>query len=70
MILVDLNGLWDFTVDLDPKYHNSNSPVYARPGWDRGCWHKVPVPGVWIRGPVERIIARVYEMRDFLKLKI
>ena len=40
-----LNGLWDFTVDLDPKYHTH--PVYADPGWDRRHWQKVPVPGVW-----------------------
>ena len=47
MLSIDLNGLWDFIVDLDPKYHNSSLPAYARPGWDRSRWQKVPVPGVW-----------------------
>ncbi|NLX03801.1 MAG: hypothetical protein GXY33_01520 [Phycisphaerae bacterium] len=45
MIRLDLNGLWDFVIDLDPRYHRD--PVYARPGFDRSKWHKAPVPGVW-----------------------
>ena len=47
---LDLNGLWDFVVDLDPKYHQVASPgipQYALPEWDRRHWQKVPVPGVW-----------------------
>ena len=44
---ISLDGLWDFVVDLDPKYHGSRN--YARPGWDRRHWLKVPVPGVWNR---------------------
>lgn len=51
MQTIDLNGLWDFVVDLDPKYHDDRaihaSPTYARPDWDRRRWHKVAVPGVW-----------------------
>jgi beta-glucuronidase len=47
MITIDLNGLWDFIVDLDPKYHYSENSPYARPNWDRSNWQKVPVPGVW-----------------------
>ncbi len=47
MMYIDLNGLWDFTVDLDPKYHHSENPPYARPDWDRSNWQKVSVPGVW-----------------------
>lgn len=42
---LDLNGLWDFVVDLDPRYHTK--PYYALPGWNRRHWSKVPVPGVW-----------------------
>ena len=42
---VKLNGLWDFVVDLDPKYHEARN--YARSDWDRRHWAKVPVPGVW-----------------------
>ena len=42
---IDLNGEWDFVVDLDPKYHEK--PFYAQPEWDRGLWRKVTVPGVW-----------------------
>ncbi len=45
--VVHLNGLWDFCVDLDPKYHRARN--YARPDWDRRHWLKVPVPGVWNR---------------------
>ncbi len=45
MITIDLNGLWDFIVDLDPKYHNV--PVYASPEWNRKNWQKVQVPGTW-----------------------
>ncbi len=48
---IDLNGLWDFVVDLDPKYHNNTvihpHPVYAHPDYNRRHWLKVPVPGVW-----------------------
>lgn len=44
---ISLNGLWDFVVDLDPKYHLARS--YARPDWDRRHWLSVPVPGVWNR---------------------
>jgi beta-glucuronidase len=44
---ISLSGLWDFVVDLDPKYHRSRN--YARPEWDRRHWQKVPVPGVWNR---------------------
>ena len=48
---IDLNGLWDFVIDLDPKYHDDRTihrePCYARPNWDRRYWQKVPVPGVW-----------------------
>jgi beta-glucuronidase len=51
MIKKDLNGLWDFMVDLDPKYHNNPviHPVtpYAQPDFNRRNWLKVPVPGVW-----------------------
>lgn len=47
MSQINLNGLWDFVVDLDPKYHDTPNPSYARPDWDRRRWHKVPVPGVW-----------------------
>lgn len=47
MINIDLNGLWDFAVDLDPKYHYSENPLYARSDWNRNNWQKVPVPGVW-----------------------
>jgi len=43
--IVDLNGLWDFIADLDPKYHKLNS--YPSPAWDRSHWEKVTVPGVW-----------------------
>jgi len=42
---IDINGIWDFIVDLDPKYHTS--PVYASPEWDRSRWEKIVVPGVW-----------------------
>src|SRR5262245_48456972 len=42
---VSLNGLWDFVVDLDPKYHAATN--YAHPEWPRRHWQKVPVPGVW-----------------------
>ena len=42
---INLNGAWDFVVDLDPKYHRQ--PAYADPGWDRRHWRKVAVPGVW-----------------------
>lgn len=42
---IDLNGLWDFMVDLDPKYHSV--PVYANPNWNRRNWQKVQVPGTW-----------------------
>lgn len=44
---ISLNGQWDFVVDLDPKYHKSKTPPYARPDWDHRHWLKVPVPGVW-----------------------
>ncbi len=51
MIKMDLNGLWDFVIDLDPKYHNDPvihpNPSYADPNWDRRHWLKVAVPGVW-----------------------
>lgn len=43
--IIDLNGLWDFVVDLDPKYHTT--PNYAKPDWNRRHWQKVSVPGVW-----------------------
>lgn len=42
---LSLNGLWDFVVDLDPRYHTK--PYYALPDWNRRHWKKVPVPGVW-----------------------
>lgn len=42
---ISLNGLWDFVVDLDPKYHAARN--YAQPQWNRRHWLKVPVPGVW-----------------------
>lgn len=42
---ISLNGLWDFVVDLDPKYHAERN--YAQPQWNRRHWLKVPVPGVW-----------------------
>ncbi len=45
MKTINLNGIWDFVVDLDPKYHVD--PAYANPDWDRRYWQKVPVPGVW-----------------------
>ena len=48
---ISLNGLWDFVIDLDPKYHDDRAihrdAAYARPNWDRRHWQKVPVPGVW-----------------------
>ena len=48
---IDLNGLWDFVVDLDPKYHDDpriySAPTYTRPEISRRHWTKVPVPGVW-----------------------
>ncbi|MBN1554304.1 MAG: beta galactosidase jelly roll domain-containing protein, partial [Phycisphaerae bacterium] len=51
MTTVDLNGLWDFVIDLDPKYHNNlvhhNGPCYAQPDADRRNWDQVTVPGVW-----------------------
>lgn len=42
---ISLSGLWDFVVDLDPRYHTK--PYYALPDWNRRHWSKVPVPGVW-----------------------
>jgi beta-glucuronidase len=42
---ISLNGVWDFVVDLDPKYHAATN--YAHPEWQRRHWQKVPVPGVW-----------------------
>jgi beta-glucuronidase len=42
---ISLNGLWDFVVDLDPKYHAAAN--YAHPDWDRRHWRKELVPGVW-----------------------
>lgn len=42
---ISLNGLWDFVVDLDPKYHQNRN--YAKPNWDRRHWKRVSVPGVW-----------------------
>ena len=51
MQTINLNGLWDFVIDLDPKYHDDRTigrdACYARPNWDRRHWQKVPVPGVW-----------------------
>jgi len=47
VVKISLNGLWDFVIDLDPRYHSSPRPSYARPGWDRRYWMKVQVPGVW-----------------------
>ncbi|MDO9465188.1 MAG: glycoside hydrolase family 2 TIM barrel-domain containing protein [bacterium] len=46
---IDLNGTWDFLVDLDPKYHkkNKNTYAYAQTDWNRRHWKKVEVPGVW-----------------------
>ena len=48
---IDLNGLWNFLADLDPKYHLDTTiypfPELARPEADRRHWLTVPVPGVW-----------------------
>ncbi len=43
--IIDLNGVWDFIADLDPKYHTLNS--YPSPAWNRSNWEKAVVPGVW-----------------------
>ncbi|MCM8830456.1 MAG: beta galactosidase jelly roll domain-containing protein [Candidatus Omnitrophica bacterium] len=45
MKVIELSGIWDFVVDLDPKYHTT--PFYASPKCDRSNWEKVVVPGVW-----------------------
>ena len=48
---INLNGLWDFVVDLDPKYHHDEriyaKPPYAQVEGDRRYWMSVAVPGVW-----------------------
>ena len=43
---MSLNGLWDFTVDMDPKYHARNGGFY-NPQASRRYWLKVQVPNVW-----------------------
>lgn len=53
MTTLNLNGLWDFVIDLDPRYHNNTAhhphPHYAQPGDDHRHWRQVTVPGVWNR---------------------
>lgn len=51
MQTINLNGLWDFVVDLDPKYHQDKN-IYPKPPYvnidsDRRYWMSVEVPGVW-----------------------
>ncbi len=46
MIKIDLNGIWDFVADLDPKYHIKHGAFQA-PEACRRHWRKVQVPGVW-----------------------
>ena len=43
---ISLDGIWDFVVDLDPRYHERHGG-YHRPDLVRRHWQKVPVPGVW-----------------------
>ena len=43
---MDLNGVWDFVADLDPKYHAIHGGFH-KPDANRRHWRKVPVPGVW-----------------------
>ncbi len=43
---LDLNGVWAFSVDLDPEYHTGQD--YSRPTSLRH-WERVPVPGCWNR---------------------
>lgn len=43
---IDLDGMWDFVADLDPKYHAIHGG-YERPEISRRHWLKAPVPGVW-----------------------
>jgi len=45
-IIINLNGTWDFVVDLDPKYHAIHGGFH-NPAANRRHWQKVPVPGVW-----------------------
>lgn len=42
---VNLDGLWRFLPELDPRYHSGDQ--YADPAWDRRHWDWVPVPGCW-----------------------
>ena len=52
---LNLNGLWDFVADLDPKYHSDAAagqpPAYADPDADRRHWLKAPVPVTAISKP-------------------
>lgn len=45
-MIINLNGAWDFVVDLDPKYHAIHGG-FQNPAANRRHWLKVPVPGVW-----------------------
>jgi len=55
---IQLNGTWDFVVDLDPRYHRK--PFYATSDWDRRHWRRAEVPGVWNRlGPEMEIFEGV-----------
>jgi beta-glucuronidase len=44
--IIELNGIWDFVADLDPKYHAIHGGFH-KPGVNRRHWQKVTVPGVW-----------------------
>lgn len=44
--VIDLDGMWDFVADLDPKYHAIHGG-FQKPEANRRHWQQVPVPGVW-----------------------